>query len=58
MTAFGAGSVRAILDLPEHLRPEILIAVGIPAASPSQAMKAIPQIVHHNVFGTAWEEAT
>jgi nitroreductase len=58
VTAFGAGAVRAILDLPERLRPEILIAVGIPAATPSQAMKAIPQIVHHNVFGTPWEETT
>jgi nitroreductase len=58
VTAFGAGAVRAILDLPERLRPEILIAVGIPAASPSQAMPAIPQVVHHNAFGTAWDETT
>jgi len=54
--SFGAGAVRVILDLPEHVRPEILVAVGIPAASPSRAAKAIPGIVHHNAFGTPWEE--
>jgi hypothetical protein len=57
VTAFGAGAVRTILDLPERLRPEMLVAVGMPAANPSQAMKAIPQVVHHNAFGTPWEES-
>jgi nitroreductase len=56
VTAFGTGAVQVILDLPDRIRPEILVAVGIPAESPSQAMKAIPQIVHHNAFGTPWEE--
>jgi nitroreductase len=54
--AFGDGVVRAILDLPENVRPEILVAVGIPAANRSPAAKAIPQIVHHNAFDTPWQE--
>ena len=56
--SFGQEAVRAVLDLPEHLRPEILVAVGVPAAEPSKAAKAIPPIVHHNVYGTAWEGAS
>lgn len=54
--AFGDDVVRTILDLPGHVRPELLVAVGIPAAVPSRPMKAIPQIVHHNAFGTPWKE--
>jgi nitroreductase len=56
--SFGHAAVRAVLDLPEHLRPEILVAVGVPAAQPSKAAKAIPPIVHHNVYGTAWGAAS
>jgi nitroreductase len=54
--SFGHAAVRAVLDLPGHVRPELLVAVGIPAARPSQAAKAIATPVHHNVFGTPWEE--
>lgn len=53
--SFGQAAVRAVLDLPPHLRPEILVAVGVPAAEPSKAAKAITPIVHHNVYGVAWE---
>jgi nitroreductase len=56
--SFGHAAVRAVLDLPEHFRPEILVAVGVPAEQPSQAAKAIPPIVHHNTYGTAWEGAS
>jgi nitroreductase len=57
VTAFGKGAVQAILDLPARVRPELLVAVGIPAETPSPAMKAIPQAVHHNAFGISWGEA-
>jgi hypothetical protein len=53
--SFGHAAVRAVLELPDHFRPEILVAVGIPAAEPSKAAKAIPPIVHRNVYGTIWE---
>jgi nitroreductase len=55
VTSFGASAVRTILDLPPHVRPEVLVAVGIPVATPSRAAKAIPQAVHHNAFGEAWD---
>lgn len=54
--SFGHAAVRAVLDLPQHIRPELLVAVGVPAASPSKAAKAIPPVVFHNTFGTPWEE--
>jgi nitroreductase len=53
--SFGHAAVRTILDLPPHVRPEILVAVGIPAERPSAAAKAIPPIVHHNTFDNPWE---
>jgi nitroreductase len=56
VTAFGKGAVRTILDLPPRVRPELLVAVGIPAQAPSRAMKAIPQRVHHNAYGEPYEE--
>jgi len=34
------------------------MAVGYPAATPSQAFKAPPRIVYHNAFETPWEETT
>jgi nitroreductase len=54
--SFGHAAVRTVLDLPPHLRPELLVAVGVPAGQPSPAAQAIPKIVHHNAFGTPWEE--
>jgi nitroreductase len=57
VTAFGKGAVQAILGLPANVRPELLVAVGIPAETPSPAMKAIPSAVHHNAFGIARGEA-
>jgi nitroreductase len=56
VTSWTASAVRAVLELPDHVRPEILVAVGTPASKPSPAAKAFPVIVHHNRFGQAWEE--
>jgi nitroreductase len=56
VTSWTAGALRAVLDLPETVRPEILVAVGIPARVPSPAFKAPPQMVHHNRFGAEWRE--
>lgn len=54
--SFGHAAVRAVLDLPEHVRPEILVAVGFPDPGPSWTPKAAPRVVHHNTFGHAWKE--
>jgi nitroreductase len=56
VTSWTPSALRAVLNAPETVRPEILMAVGFPAAMPSPAFKAPPRIVHHNAFGTPWEE--
>jgi nitroreductase len=56
VTSWTAGAVRAILDLPEHVRPDVLVAVGYPAEVPSPAAKAPLQAVHHNSFGVEWRQ--
>jgi nitroreductase len=58
VTSWSASALRAALGAPPHIRPDILMAVGYPAATPSPAFKAPPRIVHHNSFGNPWEEAT
>ena len=58
VTSWTASALRAVLDAPAHIRPDILMAVGYPAATPSQAFKAPPRIVHRNAFGIPWEETT
>jgi nitroreductase len=58
VTSWTASALRAVLGAPAHIRPEILMAVGYPAATPSQAFKAPPRIAYHNAFGTPWEETT
>lgn len=56
VTSWTPGAVRVVLDIPDHVRPEILVGVGIPTASPSPAPKAYPRFAHHNRFGRPWED--
>jgi nitroreductase len=48
-------AVRAVLDLPEHVRPEIVVAVGRVPARPSQAVRMQRPPVDHNRFDSPWE---
>jgi nitroreductase len=54
VTSWTAGAVRTILELPEHVRPDVLVAIGYPSEVPSPAAKAPPQQIYHNTFGLAW----
>jgi nitroreductase len=56
VTSWTESAVRTILDLPPHVRPEVLVAVGVPAPTPSRAARKIPQRVHHNAYGQPLEE--
>ena len=47
-----------MLGLPSGVRPDILIAVGHPAATPSPAMKNPPAVVYRDRFGSAWSPPT
>jgi nitroreductase len=48
-------AVRAVLDLPEHVRPEIVVAVGRVPERPSQAVRMLRPPVDHNRFDSPWE---
>lgn len=47
-------ALRAVLDLPETVRPDILIGIGRPAATPSPAMRHPAPVVYLNRFGSDW----
>jgi nitroreductase len=47
-------AVREVLDLPEHVRPDMVVAVGRPAAKPSTAIRMRPPVVDRDRFGNTW----
>jgi nitroreductase len=48
-------AIRVVLDLPEHVRPEIVVAVGHVPERPSRRMKMRRPPVDHNRFGESWQ---
>lgn len=54
VTSWNDAAVRAILGLPDGLRPEIIVAVGHPVANPPRGVKRFEPIVHENRFGDRW----
>ena len=44
-------ALRAVLDLPEHVRPDMVVAVGRVAAQPSPAIRMPRPPVDYNGFG-------
>jgi hypothetical protein len=50
-------AVREILELPESIRPDLLVAVGHPAGGRDRAPKAPRPLVYAERFGDPWEEA-
>jgi nitroreductase len=48
-------ALREVLDLPEQVRPDILIGVGHPAAQPSPAAPRRPAVVFRDRFGEDWQ---
>lgn len=51
-------ALREVLDLPEHVRPDILIGVGHPAPTPSPRPRMQRPIVFRDRFGRPWREET
>ncbi len=47
-------ALRAVLDLPANVRPDILIGVGHPSPTPSPAMRYGKPVVYRNRFGQEW----
>jgi nitroreductase len=49
-------ALREVLDLPEHVRPDILIGVGRPAPTPSPRPRMQKPIVFRDRFGEPWND--
>ena len=47
-------ALRAVLDLPANVRPDILIGIGHPSPTPSPAMRYGKPVVYQNRFGHEW----
>jgi nitroreductase len=46
-----------VLELPTHVRVDVLVGVGHPARTPSPAAPRRPPVVFRDTFGEPWEEA-
>jgi nitroreductase len=53
VTSFSQAGVRVVLNLPEHLRPELIVALGYPAPVQSLAMRARARLTWQSL--TDWE---
>ncbi len=51
-------ALREVLDLPEQVRPDILIGVGHPSPTPSPAAPRREPVVFRDRFGDPWEAPT
>src|SRR5215813_1394087 len=47
-------ALRAVLNLPANVRPDILIGIGHPSPTPSPAMRYGKPVVYQNRFGQDW----
>ena len=54
VTSWSEEVVQAILGLPEHVRPEVLMAVGVPVSNPSKPLKGFRPAVHADRFDQPW----
>jgi nitroreductase len=56
VTSWPKESVQGVLDLPDHIRPDILLAIGHPVPDPPKAPARFKPIVHRDRFGTGVSE--
>ena len=56
VTSWTEEVVQAIFSLPEHIRPEVLMAVGIPVVNHPKPVKGFHPTVHHNLYGQDWSD--
>jgi nitroreductase len=50
VTSWPKESVQGVLDLPDHIRPDVLVAVGHPIPNPSKAPARFNPTVHRDRF--------
>lgn len=58
VTSWNEPAVQAVLGLPAHVRPEVIVAAGHPIPKPPPAVRRFEPIVHENRFGVEWDEKT
>jgi nitroreductase len=51
ITSWSIPAVQALLDLPEHIRPDVTVAVGFVPPAPSPPARGFQTSWHHNRFG-------
>jgi nitroreductase len=52
VTSWPKETVQGVLDLPDHIRPDILLAIGHPVPSPPKAPARFKPAVHRDRFGS------
>ncbi len=52
ITSWSAPAVQALLDLPEHIRPDVTVAVGFVPPAPSPPARGFKTSWHHTRFGS------
>jgi nitroreductase len=52
VTSWSVEAVQGVLDLPAHIRPDILLAIGHPVPNPPKAAPRFRPIVHRERFGS------
>ncbi len=53
--SFSAPAVKEILDIPEGVEPELILALGYPEERPSRPPKLpLEEITYHNLYGKQW----
>jgi nitroreductase len=57
VTSWPDEAVQGVLDLPSHIRPEMLVAVGHPVPTPVKSPRRFEPIVHRERFGSPQELA-
>lgn len=55
VTSWSDQAVRSLLHLPDHIRPDVTVAVGYVVPQPRPAAKGFRTSWHHNSFGTAFQ---
>ncbi|MDE0171446.1 MAG: nitroreductase family protein [bacterium] len=56
VTSWTEEVVQAIFGLPDYIRPEVLMAVGIPVADHPKPVKGFHPTVHHDRYGRDWND--
>jgi nitroreductase len=56
VTSWSDQAVRSLFCLPEHVRPDVTVAVGYVVPQPPPAAKGFRTSWHHNCFGTDFRQ--